>query len=809
MPALVPPRQDRPLRVGFQNSPPYHFPDVDGNPTGPTVDVVKEAARRRNIRLEWRYSPEGPEQALASGAADLWPIVGDLPERRPFLYVSPPWVKMTYALLFAAPTHVSGADDLSGKTLAVSKISLDNRVAHSRLSSANLVPKATTAEVVGAVCSGEVQVGLVAQSALQDSRSSGCPQRPLSAVALTGAAFDFGIGATKNSSLARSAADRLREEIGAMADDGSLAGIDFRWHTNIGTEASTIFQYGRLRFYSLLLLIALGVLGVALVATYWLSLRLRTARKMAEAASQAKTDFLANMSHEIRTPMNGVIGMTGLLVDTDLTLEQREYASTIRTSGEALLTIINDILDFSKIEAGKMAIESFPFDLRLVIEEVAEMLAPKAEEKGLDLILQYSPTAAYRFVGDAGRIRQVMTNLVGNAVKFTDQGHVLISVDCDWRNDEKVGMTITVSDTGVGIAQDKVDCLFRKFSQADTSTTRKYGGTGLGLAISKQLIELMSGSIEVKSEAGEGSTFWFRLPLPLDGDACLTQIPVTDLKGLRVLIVDDNEVNRRVVHEQISSLGMRNGSYASGRDALKAIRDAKCSGDPYQIVIADYNMPGIDGATMAAEIKSNPDTRDTIIIMLTSLSHWRELRRLGGAAIDAGLVKPVRQSQLTNTLIAAWSKAQNPSADPISPRSIKPVSRPQFANLPIRVLVAEDNVVNQKVIMRMLEKLGIRCDIAANGREAVEMVEMLPYDLVFMDCQMPEMDGYDAAAEIRRTERPDRHLVIVAMTAQATVESRTRCLTSGMDDFVSKPVILEDLIKVLGTWAVPNQPVEQ
>jgi two-component system sensor histidine kinase/response regulator len=557
--------------------------------------------------------------------------------------------------------------------------------------------------------------------------------------------------------------------------------------------------------------------GQDITARKNIEMELHKAQKAAETANRAKSEFLANMSHEIRTPMNGVLGTVGLLLDTSLTAPQRELAGLARASGETLLTIINDILDFSKIEAGKLVIAPTPFDLLQAVEEIAAMIAMQpTRKKDVNVVVRYPPDVPRYVIGDVGRIRQILTNLTSNAIKFTDRGHVLINVETDSISDDGVMLRISVEDSGLGIAPGKLDSLFDKFTQADASTTRKHGGTGLGLAISKQLVELMGGTLAAKSRVGIGSTFWFTLHLPLQGNHPAEEKPHAELTRVRVLIVDDNSVNRLVLQEQVRVWKMRIGSCASGTEALRALHEAHSAGDPYQIAILDYQMPEMDGEMLGQAIKADPMIHDIPLIMLSSLGQEGDIReRLKKIGFAAYLVKPARQSELLETLLSVWDAyCRHHSIDLIRGHHPLPkthgaleIDSPERPFIGTRVLLAEDNATNQIVGGMMLRNLGCHVDIAVNGREALQMLEKFPYEIVFMDCEMPEMDGFEATAAIRRRPDSKARLPIVAVTAQAMQGDQAHCLAAGMDDYISKPVKQEDFARALKWW-VPGKKSE-
>ena len=523
---------------------------------------------------------------------------------------------------------------------------------------------------------------------------------------------------------------------------------------------------------------------------------LRCAKKEAEEASHSKSEFLANMSHEIRTPMNGVIGLVGLLLDSPLRPREREYAKTISESANSLLAIINDILDFSKIEARKLTLESVNFDLLQVVEGSIEIAGKEAQGKGIELAEFVKPNVPIHLKGDPFRLRQVLTNLVSNAVKFTSEGEIVVTVSKESEVGGQIVIRFEVKDTGIGISKEVQGRLFQAFGQADTSTTREFGGTGLGLAISRQLTLLMGGDIGVTSKPGSGSTFWFTAKFGKQANAPETAATAPlDLCGLRVLIVDDNPTNRHILHCQLSSWKMVPTCVSSGAEALATLKKALAT-KPFDLAILDMQMPAMDGLMLATAIKADPETARMSLIILTSMGRIAS-DEVAKAGVAACLLKPVKQSLLYDQIARVVSgipkDAMPERIMPKDPSSSSPTQKQT------RILVAEDNVINQMVTLGQLEKLGYPADLAVNGLEVLIALRKTEYGIILMDCQMPEMDGYEATRRIR-ADSELRQPSIIALTAHAMAGDSEKCLACGMDDYISKPVKLDDLAAKLARW---------
>ena len=793
--------------IGTDNARPYHYletgPDNEAVPRGMSAEVVQEAARRSGIHLAWRLMPKmAPKTALAERKVDLWPLVT---VRRPpvaNVHVTAPYLRNSFVSFGTDPRF----SERTSRPL-VRRVALMGNMtalyAVSMFPGAGILVKSSREDAFSAVCANLADVVLVEARMAQElmlERPPGCESKAFYTVGVEASATELGIGSTLE---AAAVADRLRDEIDAMVQDGTMSRLMKNWSFYYSGESELIYQGQKLTASNRLSNGLSAFLVGFSILLFFSFIHMRRARQEALAASFAKSQFLANMSHEIRTPMNGIIGFANLLADSPLNRDQREYAETIRHSGDALLNIINDILDFSKIESGKLTVESAPCNVHLVAVQVCDLIGPKLAGTFVELVLDWSPDVPSLLFGDSARIRQVLLNLVSNAAKFTSSGHIVIRAHQPTHSH----LRIEVCDTGIGIPLEKQSLLFGEFVQADASTTRKYGGTGLGLAISRRLVEAMGGTIGFNSRPGAGSTFWFTLPVSSEPVAAMEPEPNVDIRSMRVLVVDDLSINRDLLEAQLGRWNLDHQSAASAIDALTLLRHAARLGEPFDVVLIDYFMPEMNGEQLARAILADEELRTTPLVMLTSKAGNRdEVNRLLEVGFFDVISKPViRPGQ---QLFDSLRRAANRGVSGDAPAGLAPlIEAAGFGDHPVRwrVLLAEDNLVNQRLGTRLLQREGCQVDVAANGREALTKAIAFSYDLIFMDCQMPEMDGFESAAAMRalRLKTP-----IVALTANAMPGDPGRCTSAGMDDYISKPIKVSELRRVLDRWvAVARTPL--
>lgn len=799
--ALEPSRASQPFRIAYHSLPPQQ--GVGSDLVGSANEIFQEACRRRHVPVKMVDIYEEPSAALRDGQIDLVPVVFDTPEDRKIFYISDPWIMDSGWMVSLESSGISNPEHLAGKRVWYQDNIRHSFLAHENFPGAHLEAQASFTGAVEGVCGGKADAALI--SPVQAGTNTffedlpACRGQKLRFSPLPHGRIWFGVGALRSNAAASRAADAIRNEIGRMAEDGSLGRIYLKRGLDPNNSATVIQFLTVLQERGFYLTIVIFVLVAVLALLSWQGWRLRKARLLADMANAAKTEFLANMSHEVRTPLNGVIGMTRLALDSPMSAEQRELLGIAAASADALLSVVDEILDFSKLEAGKLRIEDLEIDLYHLVESSTKAFALPAHEKGLELICDITPDCPAFVFGDPARLRQVLFNLLNNAIKFTAAGEITLRVEVNASESGPV-LHFSVRDTGIGISPQKHVHIFEPFSQADSSTTRKFGGTGLGLSISRQLVGLMGGKIWLESEESCGACFHFTMPLRASGrrSDVASRMIRDEWKGKRVLLVDDNAAARAVLDRVLRVHGLEVTWASDGQSALAELsrqRDGVNQG--YSVIIVDSEMPHMDGFQFASQAHDRFGLGSAIVMMLTSDKCGFTAGRCRELGVVVHLLKPVGQMELLSAVTQVM-RGQAPELAAKVPSSASNVVHQGKASPGWQVLLAEDNLVNRKVALAMLQRAGHTVKIAENGREAVELSREKNFDVILMDIQMPEMDGLEATRIIRNDElQTGARVRIIAMTAHAIKGDSERFVAAGMDGYIAKPFQQRELFKVI------------